>query len=180
MGFLDNLSKTLSTGTDRVKFEAEKFQRTNKISGEVNNLKSQVDTNLRQLGERTLELYQQGSITAPDVASLAQIIAQLRDQLSVKEKEYEEAQSATFESTEHHTGTSATGMPAQQVPITSETTHSSAPAVGATPVEHLGTLPPASSVPVAGTTPYACPNCGYSLPQGAVFCPNCGAKQTGS
>lgn len=97
MGFLDSLSKTLSSGVDRAKFEADKFQRTSRISGEISNVKSQIDTNVRQLGERALELYQQGTLTAPEIASLAQIIGQLREQLTEKETELNTAQAESFE-----------------------------------------------------------------------------------
>ncbi len=38
MGFLDNLTKSISQGVDRAKFEAEKFQRTTKLQGEINDL----------------------------------------------------------------------------------------------------------------------------------------------
>lgn len=125
MGFLDSLSKTFTAGVDRAKFEADKFQRTSRISGEINNIKSQIDTNVRQLGERALELYQQGSITAPEIASLAQIIAQLRDQQSHKETELNEAQNETIEAwqaTQPHTPPTS---PAQSVPIMNEQTTTS-------------------------------------------------------
>ncbi len=166
MGFLDNLSKTLSTGTDRVKFEAEKFQRTTKISGEITNLKAQLDTNLRQLGERTLELYQQGVVTAPEVASLAQIMTQLGAQLAAKEHELDEAQKASFEPAPEVVPSTS-----QQVPITAE------PAA-LPPTPHSVSAPSSVSVPpvAGGATPYACASCGYSLPQSSAFCPNCGAR----
>lgn len=122
MGFLDSLSKTLSSGVDRAKFEADKFQRTSRISGEVNNIKSQIDTNVRQLGERALELYQQGAISAPEIASLAQIIAQLRDQQTQKEQELTDAQGETFEvwQTTQPQQSSASADSTQQVPISGD------------------------------------------------------------
>lgn len=120
MGFLDSLSKTLTSGVDRAKFEADKFQRTSRISGEINNINSQIETNIRQLGERALELYQNGVITAPEIASLAQIIAQLRDQNAEKERELNAANDETFEAWQAnpHQGQQAT--PAQSVPLSSE------------------------------------------------------------
>lgn len=124
MGFLDSLSKTLSSGVDRAKFEADKFQRTSRISGEVNNIKSQIDTNVRQLGERALELYQQGAISAPEIASLAQIIAQLRDQQTQKEQELNESQVETFEAWQA-TQPAAGAASGQQVPIGSDQSSSS-------------------------------------------------------
>jgi len=198
MGFLDSLSKTLSSGVDRAKFEADKFQRTSRISGEVNNIKSQIDTNIRQLGERALELYQQGTISAPEIASLAQIISQLRSQQTQKESELSEAQNETFEvwqvSQPQATPTS------QNVPISTEIGGSTADTsttsgTGATNPSFTGRvysmpestdisgsgLPNSSSVgsPTAvGSTPYACPNCGYSVPNNAMFCPNCGNRVT--
>ena len=129
MGFLDSLSKTLSSGVDRAKFEADKFQRTSRVSGEVNNIKSQIDTNVRQLGERALELYQQGSITAPEIASLAQIIAQLRDQQTQKEQELSEAQNETFEAWQASQPQQSAGgaSSGQQVPISGDTSSSYIP-----------------------------------------------------
>jgi hypothetical protein len=128
MGFLDSLSKTLSTGVDRAKFEADKFQRTSRVNGEINNIKSQIDTNIRQLGERALELYQQGAITAPEIASLAQIIAQLRDQQNQKEDELNTTNAETFEvwqASQPQSGSTS----AQNVPISSDPGSSYTPPV---------------------------------------------------
>ena len=199
MRFLDNLSKTLSTGVDRAKFEADKFQRTSKINGEISNLKSQIETNLRQLGERAMELYQQGALQAPEIASLAQIVGQLRDQQQAKERELEQANAETFE--QYQASQPQTAAPptssGQNVPISREPveggfptpTSSGSPAV-ATPSSDLSGsgLPNESSigetgsvdtVQAVGSTPYACTNCGYAVPDGAVFCPNCGTRVAG-
>jgi len=200
MRFLDNLGKSLSTGAERVKFEADKFQRTSRISGEISNLRSQVETNLRQLGERALELYQQGSLTAPEIASLAQIIAQLRDQQTAKEQELEQANAETFEQYSANQGQavpsgSEQSMPTmssgQTIPVSREESGGSFPTPtsstsGAYPTPSTdisGTgLPNSASVggpDAVGTTPYACANCGTSIPEGAAFCPNCGTRVPG-
>src|SRR3954454_5635381 len=115
MRFLDNVTKALSSGVDRAKFEADKFQRTTKLNSELGNFKSQIDTNMRQLGERALELYQQGTLQAPEIASLAQIIAQLRVQQEAKERELEQANAETFEALQ----ASQPGAPSapQNVPV---------------------------------------------------------------
>lgn len=193
MGFLDNLSKSLSSGTERVKFEADKFQRTSKISGDISNLNSQIETNTRQLGERALELYQQGTITAPEVASLAQIIGQLREQRTAKEQELTDAQNAQFEGQPPAAATPsgrqvpimaeavdpATTIPAQAMPTVMDSNPvpmSPPPMSDLSDSSTMPSTPSMSGVTPAGTTPYACPTCGYSLPQGAAFCPNCGSK----
>ncbi len=163
MGFLDSLSKTLSSGVDRAKFEADKFQRTSRVSGEINNIKSQIDTNIRQLGERALELYQQGSITAPEIASLAQIIAQLRDQQTQKEAELNAANAETFESWQAMQPQASQGTTSQGIPISSEpstgytpTTSSSEPSTGYTPTTSSSSsadrsTTPSSAVPSGAT-----------------------------
>ena len=179
MGFLDSLSKTLSTGVDRARFEAEKFQRTSRISGEMGNLKSQIDTNMRQLGERAMELYDQGQLDAPEIASLAQIIQQLRDQHGEKEHELNEAQAETFEAWQARQPQpappadtdSATGAD-QGLPYTAPTVADNGNTPGMTPPLAGAT----GAEQAAGTSPYACSNCGYALPANAVFCPNCGTR----
>lgn len=202
MRFLDNLGKSLSTGVERARYEAEKFQRTSKISGEISNYRSQIDTNMRQLGERALELYQQGTLQAPEIASLAQIIAQLRDQQETKERELEQANAETFEQFQASQPQEAAPPPdaGQSIPIArgqEETTSPDSTAEGSFPTpttassraypvpsnDLSGTgLPNSASiggVDAQGTTPYACANCGYALPEGAVFCPNCGTRAVG-
>jgi len=192
MSLLDTISKTLSTGVDRARFEAEKFQRTSRISGEISNVKSQVDTNMRQLGERAFELHQRGKLDAPEVASLTQVITQLQAQQTDKERELGEAQSDTFDlwlarqpqpasdqdmsadaydqtsytppmSTRSMPSTMNNGSPASTT--SSTTTTSVPPFAGATGAQ-----------PAVDAAPYACSNCGFALPANAIFCPNCGTR----
>ncbi len=192
MRFLDNLSKSISSGVDRAKFEADKFQRTSKINGDIGNFKSQVDTNMRQLGERALELYQQGALQAPEIASLAQVIAQLREQLGAKEHELEQANAETFEqfqASQPQTSAPSAGS-GQSVPISREMEEGSFPTPTASgssafpgpsgDISGSG-LPNSASIgdlEPLGSTPYACASCGYGLPEGAVFCPNCGTRSS--
>jgi hypothetical protein len=190
MGFLDSLSKTLSTGVDRAKFEAEKFQRTSRISGDINNVKSQIDTNMRQLGERAFELYEQGRLDAPEITSLAQIVTQLRGQQAEKERELGEAQSETFEiwqarqpqptpETEMPIGPGGASYDDGHQMYTAPSTPPSVPS--STPVSNVPPFAGATGGQTAeGSTPYACTNCGFQLPNNAVFCPNCGTRVAAS
>lgn len=187
MRFLDNLSKTLSSGVDRAKYEADKFQRTSRINSEIANLKAQTDTNMRQLGERALELYQQGTLQAPEIASLAQIIAQLRDQQTAKQLELDQVNAETFEQYQAMQPATPSEAPApNQIPISREP---SDPGYDASSYGASGSIYDTSAasgespstgtgVGAVGSTPYACSNCGFALPDGAVFCPNCGARVT--
>jgi hypothetical protein len=193
MSLLDTISKTLSTGVDRARFEADKFQRTSRISGEISNVKSQVDTNMRQLGERAFELHQQGKLQAPEVASLTQVITQLQAQQADKERELGEAQNDTFDawlarqpqpqpstpdqSTDMYDQTSYT--PPMSTPNTPSTMNNSSPVM--TPGSSTTTaVPPFAGAtgaqPAVDAAPYACSNCGFALPANAIFCPNCGTR----
>lgn len=191
MGFLDQLSKTLSSGVERARFEAEKFQRTSRINGEISNIKSQVETNVRQLGERALELYQQGVITAPEVASLAQIIAQLREQLALKEAELTAVQNETFEAwqaSQPQSSTSTTPASAEQAPASVPVEQAPPSAAWRSRAYEMPTptnAAPGPSTPSTASTvasaadapsTRACPVCGYRVPENAVFCPNCGSR----
>ncbi len=199
MGLLDTLSDRLSSGVDRVRFEADKFQRTSRISGEISNMKSQVDTNMRQLGERAFSLHQQGKLQAPEVASLTQVITQLQAQQADKERELGEAQSDTFElwlARQPHAAPSAPDQGNGADSFFDQTAYSgsntSAPATPSTSTASSTASTPtstasstASTPPFAGATggqpavdaaPYACANCGFALPANAVFCPNCGTR----
>jgi hypothetical protein len=150
MGFLDNIGKSLSQGVDRAKFEAEKLQRTQRIKGELSDLQRQVETNLRQLGERALELHRSGQIQAPEIGSLAQMLDQLMDQQNAKQAELTAAQNDSFE--------------AQPPPQ---------PQAYQQPGYQQGYQQPPQQA-ASGTI--SCPSCNISLPANAAFCANCGAR----
>jgi DNA repair exonuclease SbcCD ATPase subunit len=158
MGFLDNISKSIQQGVDRAKFEAEKFQKTTKYQGEVNEFKRQLDAKLMELGQRAYDLQRAGQINAPSIAQLSATVDQLRATLLAKEEELNQAQAENFP--EPPTA-SPPPTAAQQVPISYE-----APTI---------ITPP----PQAGPTQKTCPNCGFQMPGTAMFCPNCGTRVAG-
>ena len=153
MGFLDNLSKSISQGVDRAKFEAEKFQKTTRLQGEVNEFRRQIDTKLSELGQKAYELQRAGQIQSASLAELATAVDQLRSALVVKEEELKQSQAEVF--IEPPLGTPASPGQAQQVPISYE-----AP------------VPP----PPAPAATKSCGVCGFTMPGTAMFCPNCGTR----
>ncbi len=159
MGFLDNLKGTLSQGADRVKFETEKLQSTGRLRNEVGDLQQQIATNFGQMGQRAYELHSQGQITAPEIGSLAQIINDLQARLASTQQELERVQGEQFEP----------APPAQPVYPPQQ------PYAAATPPHGVPTPPEA----VDGGM-YACPSCGFKLPMGSAFCPECGARISAS
>ncbi|WP_129673140.1 zinc ribbon domain-containing protein [Candidatus Chloroploca sp. Khr17] len=154
MGFLDQISKQISQGVDRAKFEAEKFQKTTRLQGEVNEVQRQVDTRMYELGQRAYELLRAGQIHSASLNELSAAIDQLRSSLVAKEEELKQAQTEVFV---EPPPTYTPPPPSQQVPISYETPPASDPY----------TPPPPTKV---------CGACGFQMPVTAMFCPNCGSR----
>ncbi len=150
MGFLDNISRQIAQGVDRAKFEAEKFQKTTKLQGEVNEFRRQLDGKLNELGQRAYELQRAGQINSPTIAELAATIDQLRSALLAKEEELKSAQAEVFEEA---APSATTPPPAQQVPISYE-----------------------QPAPQAAPSSKICAVCSFQMPGTAMFCPNCGTR----
>ena len=150
MGILDNLSKSISQGVDRAKFEADKFQKTTKIQGELNELQSQLTTKRGELGQRAYELFRAGQISAPSISALAQVMDDLQSAIVLKEEELKEAQLVNY--TPQPAATPPTPA-AQQVPIAVE-----------------------QAAPAPQSATKSCPTCGFQMPSSALFCPSCGSR----
>ena len=153
MGFLDNLSKTISQGVDRAKFEADKFQRTTRLQNEINELKRQIDANRMEFGDRAIQLFRAGQIQSATLGEILKAMDALQGSITLKEEELKAAQSDVFVEP-----TPATGIQAQNIPISSEPSTQARPQAAAP----------------AGMK--FCPNCQFQMPTSAMFCPNCGAR----
>ncbi len=198
VGFLDHVGRTVAQGIDRAKFEAEKFQRTTRIQGELNDMKRLLDSKMIDLGQRAYDLYRAGQITSHSVGELVKVVDELRSSLVVKEEQLKEVQA------EVHIEPDAPPPavpPAQSVPIeTSQTPPATPHQPPATPYQPPAAPPPASSTPQQappqpsqGTsasppppqpatpqhspnTSKLCPVCGFQMSIRAIFCPNCGYR----
>jgi hypothetical protein len=147
MGFLDNLSKSISQGVDRAKFEADKFQKTTRLQNEVTELKRQMDVNRMEFGDRAIQLYRAGQIQSATLGEILKALDALQASVTLKEEELKMAQAEVFVEK-----TPPAGVQSQQVPISTESP---------------------AQMPT-GTK--ACPNCQFQMPTAAMFCPNCGAR----
>jgi hypothetical protein len=157
MGFLDNLTKTISQGVDRAKFEADKFQKTTRIQNEIAELKRQIDAKRMEFGDRALDLYKAGQIQSPTLGEIVKGMDALRGSVTLKEEELKTVQAEVF--VEPAPGAGAPPAP---------TPPSGAPA-----------QPNAPTATVQGSAPAGmknCPNCQFQMPAAAMFCPNCGAR----
>ncbi|NJK82324.1 MAG: zinc ribbon domain-containing protein, partial [Chloroflexaceae bacterium] len=122
MSFLDQLGRSASQMVDRAKFEAEKFQRTTRLQGEIGELRHQIHSKLAELGQRTYELHRAGQINSATIAALAQAIDQLRIDLTKREEELSNTQAEVFVEPPAPAGTSAgsTSPRSQHVPVEDE------------------------------------------------------------
>lgn len=152
MGLLDQLSKTILQVSDRARFEAEKFQKTTRLQGEINELRRQIDQKLIELGQRAYDLQRAGQIHAPTLAELAAALDQIRTTLVAREEELKQAQSEVYVEP--------------------------APATPSSPPPTIQPVPISEAPPVA-SGPKTCPKCGFQMPATAIFCPSCGTRAGG-
>jgi len=154
MGFLDNLSKTISQGVDRAKFEADKFQKTTRLQNEINELKRQIDANRMEFGDRAIQLFRAGQIQSATLGEILKAMDALQGSITLKEEELKASQNEVFVEP-----TSTVSMQAQNVPISSEPSSQARPQNASAPASMK-----------------FCPNCQFQMPTSAMFCPNCGAR----
>src|SRR4051794_21842878 len=109
MGFLDNLTKTISQGVDRAKFEADKFQKATRIQNEINELQRQIDAKRLDFGDRALELYKAGQIQSATLGEILRGMDALRASVTLKEEELKTVQAEVFVEP-----TPPAGIPSQQ------------------------------------------------------------------
>src|SRR5690349_3390229 len=119
MGFIDNISRTISQGIDRAKFEADKFQKVARVQGEIAELRKQIDARRLELSDRAVALYKAGQITSTTLGEIVKIIEGLQGSITVKEEELKTIQAEVFI---EPTPTLNTSTQAQQVPISYEPT----------------------------------------------------------
>lgn len=115
MSFLDQIGKSISHGVDRAKFEADKFQRTNRLQSELNDIKKRLDKTLIDMGQRAYDLHRAGQINAPTIGAMAQTVDKLRSEMVIKEEALKTVQAEVYE---EPLGTIT--APAQPVPIVQE------------------------------------------------------------
>lgn len=168
MSFLDQIGKSISYGVDRARFEADKFQRANRLQSELNDIKRRLDKTLIDMGQRAYELYRAGQISAPTIGAMAQTVDKLRAEVVIKEEALKTVQAETYA---EPPGTTTT--PAQPVPIVQEGPPVTTPPLAPPPAQTLSApAPPAQPAPATKT----CPHCQFQMPMRAVFCPNCGFR----
>lgn len=168
MSFLDHLGKSIAQSVDRAKFEADKFQKTSRVQGEIQRLQRELDNQFIELGQRAYDLQRAGQIHAPTVATMSSTVDRIRADIIKLEEQLKAMQAENYEAVP------ASLPPAQSIPITHIPSgqENLPPPLMQTPVPQQSspTIPPTMS------GKKNCPACGFQMPLHAVFCPNCGFR----
>ena len=140
----------LKSGANKVAFEADKMARTNRAQGEAEKLKGQIISQYSKLGELIYEKFSKQEAIDPALVEFCQAIAQLHQQVGLKNEEIAKIKAETF-------GASPAAPAPAQTPTTPETA-------------------PADSTPPAQSVAKHCPNCGKEAQPDEKFCKECGTQ----
>ena len=142
----------LKSGAEKVAFEAEKMNKQNRAKGELEKIKSQIQSQFAKLGEMIYT--QRASMGAADPAfnDIFQSITDLEHQVDAKNEEIQRINAETF------------GVPGTQ-PAPQAVVAPAAPA----PM-------PSTPAPTPVSATKFCPNCGKENLATAKFCTDCGTS----
>lgn len=167
---MEDLMNRFRKGAGRVGFEAEKQRRVLQLQTELRGLRKQVEEGVVKVGEKALELYEQGQLDQADLAVVLEEVAALKAEIAQKEEEIEATKVEEF--VPPPTSAKSTLMcPQCDKPLSEGAVF--CPECGSEAVEVAPPEPETPAEPEAGLT---CPNCGESLAEGAAFCHKCGTK----
>jgi ribosomal protein L40E len=143
-------------------FEADKLRRITRIQRSIGALKRELGREERKIGNITLQLYDAGQLTQPELIELCEQLAPLRNQIAEKEAEIERIRQEK----------------PPEVPVPAIYGHICPRCKIKLPEEavfcpHCGTKAQDIAPPSIGPV---CPSCGATLVEGAIFCPSCGIK----
>jgi hypothetical protein len=149
----------LKSGAGKVAFEADKMSRLSRANGELEKIKSLIQSHYSKLGE--LYYTQRGTVGVTGAAydEICQEIMNLERQVESKSEEIQRINADVYTPQ----GTQPAAQPVS-APVQTPTTPISTPSIS-----------PSGSVAAAATTKF-CPNCGTEMPVATKFCPNCGTK----
>jgi hypothetical protein len=197
MPWWDKALKSVSDGTQKATFEAEKLVRVHREESALNDIQRGIQTKLTELGQIALQLHRAGAAVDPAMAGLFQEITALEDQAQQQATRLEEAKASQWQPPVQDAEHEAAGQPAPSAapaaPAAVQPAPGSAPAAPVAPaVEHVEPplprvappMPPESGIVDAteadviskAASTVECPNCHTSVPPTSTFCPECGTR----
>jgi hypothetical protein len=156
----------LKSGAGKVAFEADKMARLNRVQGELNQIKKQIETHFTKLGEMVYHQYTNPQGESPSFDAECQAIADLERQAEVKGEDIKRINAENY--APQPTAQVASTPPVPSMPV------SPPPAADASAPFQPPT--PAAVDPTAAPRSRFCPNCGHEVAPNVKFCPDCGAK----
>ena len=201
MGFFDKVTKAVGDVVDKGKKDIDQFMRIQKINGEISaieakvaGLKTEVQQNSQQAGEKAVALVRAGGLSSPDLQVFVEKLAGIEQQIAAEQaailSKKADIERIKAEHDAEHAAAPAAAAPAPvasappAVPAAPTTPPAapSAPTAAApmAPPPPLPAPPASDAVPPTPAVPPlpkagACPQCGKPL-TGAAFCIECGAK----
>ena len=196
MPFWDRAAKTAKDAADKAAFEGNKLVHIQREQGALNDLRGKAQARLCDLGRLALSLYQNGTLTDPSAAALAQEVADLEAQVNaqqakiegIKAEQYGSAPVAAYAPPASYSPAPTYGAPAQPSAPPPEPWSAAPPPPApfdAAPPPPAPTFGPANVAPPPAPTdvPLAqsaatveCPNCHTQVRPDAAFCPECGTR----
>ena len=184
MGFFDKVTKAVGDAVDKGKKDIDQFMRIQKINGEISaieakvaELKTQIQQNSQNAGQKAIELVRAGRLSSPDLQVFVEKLAGIEQQIAAEQAAIL-AKKADIERIKAEDEAPAAPAPAAAAPAPAPPTPAAAAPMA--PPPPLPAAPPPDEVPTAPVVPPlpkagACPQCGKPLTGGA-FCTECGAK----
>ncbi len=138
----------LKSGANKVAFEADKLNRANRSQGELEKFKVQINSQYSKLGEMVYQKFSKQEAVDPSLVEACQVIAQLQQQVGLKNDEIAKIKAEVF------SATPAAPAPTPAAPEASQF----------------------SPAPQAQSDVKHCPNCGKVVEADEKFCKDCGTK----
>ena len=154
---------------NKLAFEADRALRIRKEESAVDEARKQISAVQANIGQVALSLFRAGSLDVPQIASLAQQIDEIEAAIAQHQAAIE--------------GIRAELAPAGEAEAAPASAQPQAPIEPVAPIVEQRAAPveTATGAPVPPTEEVAirkCANCGAEVPGNAVFCPECGTRQS--
>ena len=153
--FVESAKNMVSKAVSRTSWEAQKQMRVRGKQGEIDKLVDQRHRLLDELGQVAMNLYQQGTLSDPQLGRICAGIMELDHDVKNREEQLQELKKEPF--------------PADQA-TPGPVTDYSPPAYTPSSPRRAGGPAPASQ----GQT--VCPTCGSTVRSNSLYCRSCGTK----
>ncbi|HLQ30378.1 MAG TPA: zinc ribbon domain-containing protein [Ktedonobacteraceae bacterium] len=162
--FVESAKNMVSKAVSRTSWEAQKQMRVRGKQGEIDKLVDQRHRLLDELGQVAMNLYQQGTLSDPQLGRICAGIMELDHDVKNREEQLQELKKEPFPADQ-----SAPGPVTDYSPPAYTPSSPSSPPPSASPRQSGGPAPAAQGQTV-------CPTCGSTVRSNSLYCRSCGTK----